>query len=275
MSDELQSGGDAAEEVQTDTTPAENQSTGAELATASESEGQHENQAQVDEAKVKQAAIDKVINEKHFQAKQAERERDDALAKVAKFEKDKQEQDAALAGNIPPFPDSLDDDFEEKKTAYNEAIARQARFAESQANFATQQQNQQAATQAAEAAKTQQLVAQYSAKASELGIDAAEMNAAMDAVVGFGLPGEAAQFLLSDTDGPLLTKHLAANPGDVITLSSMPVVQQGAFLSGLKVKAELLRPKTSNTPAPVDTLSVNGAQVDSKKYPNSEGAKFS
>ncbi len=272
MSEELQSDGAAAEN-KTEVAPVENQNAGSEL--APDSGGEHEKTPQVDDAAVKQAAIDKVINEKHFQAKQAERERDEANARADKLEKENQEREAALAGDIPAFPSELDDDFEVKKTAYNEAIARQARFQESQANFAAQQQNQQAAAQQAENLRMQQQLAEYGTKATGLGIDAAEMNAAMNAVVSFGLPGESAQFLLADPDGPLLTKHLAANPSDITALSGMSGVQQGAFLSGLKAKAELLRPKTSNTPTPVDNLSGNGAQVDLNKYPNSKGATFS
>ena len=68
----------------------ENQEIETDLAPVSEAE--HEPQPQVDEEAAKQEAINKAINKKHFEAKQAERERDEANAKLAEFERKQQEQ---------------------------------------------------------------------------------------------------------------------------------------------------------------------------------------
>jgi len=273
MSDELQTG-DAAVE----TTPIpEDQEAGADLATATE--GQQESNAQVDEAAAKQAqaqeATQKVINEKHYQAKQAERERDDALAQVAKFEQDKRESEAARVGEIPPIPDEFDDNFKEKMVLRDEAIANKAHHEHSEAAYQQSLQDQQAQEVQRQNAVFQQASVSYNARALELGIDTQELQAAGNQVVSYGLTPQLTMNILADKDGPLITKFLAANPMEAFNLANMSEFQQGAAIEAIRAKADSLKPKTSNTPNPPDILSGNGAEVDTNKYPNSKGATFS
>ena len=271
MSDvELQSG-TAADE--SNPAPAEDLNPGAVLAT--DSEGEHKEKPPVDEAAARNAATQKVISEKHFQAKQAERERDEALDKVAKFEQEKRDAEAVRAGEIPQIPNELDDDFTEKMAERDAAIVRQAEFNATQANYQQQQQDQQALAKQQVEAEHQKTRIAYSARAAELSIDAQELLAAENAIVSFGVSGDLASHIMSDTDGPLIVKELAANPNDVMTLINLSPFQQGAYLDQIKAKAEALKPKPTNTPAPSDVLTGSGTQVDTGKYPNSAGASFS
>ena len=279
---ELQTGTDAAPETKTEAAPAESQNvTGSELAT--DSVEQHEEKAPVDEAAAKSAAkaveakklTQDIINKKHFEAKQFERERDNARAEIAEFKKAHREAEAVKAGQIPDFPDQLDDNFPEKLAAYNEAIAGQATFKEQQANYAQTQQNQQLAAQQQADAAMQASMVSYNAKAVELGINAAELQTAGSIVGNYGFSQETIGHILAHPNGPLITKHLAGDVADGMKLTNMSDHEQGAFIETLSAKAELLKPKPSNTPDPVDNLSGNGAQPDLGKFPNSRGATFS
>lgn len=274
MSEELQNG-EVAPEVN-GTAETENPNVGSELAT--DSGGQHEQEPKVDEAEAKAAAAQQAtqdaINKKHFQAKQAERERDDALAKVAKFEQDKRDAEAVQAGNIPPIPDEFDDDFQTKMAERDAALVRKAQFEASQATFAAQQQANQQAVQQQAQAEFQKAQVNYLNRSVELGIDQAEMQAAGNAVVSYGLSEQLLTHIVADKDGPLITKHLAANPSDAITLAGMSPYDQGAYLSQIKAKAEALKPKQSTTPPPVESLTGGVAQTEPERFPNSAGSTF-
>ena len=80
--------------------------------------------------------------------------------------------------------------------------------------------------------------------------------------------------ILADNDGPLITKHLAANPQDGYELASMSPYSVGQFLDGIKTKASALKPKTSSTPAPATNLQGNGVDPEAGKYSHIKGAKF-
>lgn len=266
---ELQSG-DAAPEVEA--APVEDLNQGAELATATEPEP--EKTPGVDEAAKKQEAIQKAINEKTFKAKQAERNEKVALARVAELEQAERDRKAALVRDIPPMPDSFDDNFDEQLAQRDEAIRIKAEFDTSQQVYAQQQQFQQQQQAAQRAVDNQSTVTAHKARASKLGIDDAEMTAAESQVLTFGLAPECLEHILKDESSPLIVKHLAANPQEGFELAAMSPYAIGVHLEGIKAKAEALKPKSSNAPAPVDTLQGNGADPEAGKYKNLGGVKF-
>jgi len=265
---------DTATEIKTETEIDASQETGSEL--AADTEGQQEQKSQAeDEAAKKQAAIDKAFNEQYFKQKQAERERDEALAKNAEFEKQQREAEAAKAGDIPPIPDELDDDFNAKLAARDEAIANNARYQAGQDLYLQQQTQNQQAQQAQQQANYQQARTVYNARATELGISPAELQAAETAVVNYGVNADtAARIMANKEDGPLIVKVLAENAADAISLASMDSYSQGVFIAGLQSKVDALKPKQTITPKPPEILTGGGAEADAGKYPNSKGVKF-
>ncbi len=282
MSEELQTGEVAPVETVTEVTaeaqPAENHESGSELAT--DSGGQHEQAASVEEdAAAKQAAANAktqdVINKKHFQTKQAERERDEARAQVAKFEQEKRELEATQAANIPAIPDEYADDFKERLAERDAAIVRKAQFDANQTAVAKQQEYQAQQEQQKAAAEFQQAQIDYSTRSVELGIQPAELQAAGNVVAGYGLSDDLVKHIINDSDGPLITKYLAANPMDAYNLASMSVYEQGAYLNGVKDKASALKPKPSNAPTPPAQLPAGGGAQTANNRPNSAGAEFS
>lgn len=250
----------------------ENQDNGTDLAPVSEAE--HEPQPQVDDEAAKQEAINKAINKKHFEAKQAERERDEALARVAAFEEEQRKIQAAQVNNLPEWPDEFDDNFEQKKANYIEAVRKQEAFNAQQSIYEQQQQQIQQQEAQAKAARVQESMVSYANKATELGIKQDELQAAANTVANYGLSDDLVLHILGDSDGPLITKHLAANPQEGYQLAQMSPFSVGSFLDGIKQKASALKPKTSNAPSPATNLQGNGVDPEAGKYNNIKGAKF-
>ena len=236
----------------------EDQTNGADLATASESE--HEEKPQVDEEAAKQEAIQKTINKKHFETQQAKRDLEAANSRIAEFESRQREEIAAKVGTIPDMPDAFDDDFDEKVKQRDEALIAQANFNYQNQNYQAQQQIQQQEVQRAKQVKVQESMTNYSQKATELGIKQEELQAAGNTVAQYGLSDDLVMHILADSDGPLITKHLAANPQEGFQLAQMSPFMVGNFLENIRQKASTLKPKTSNAPKPGDDLRGRGAK---------------
>lgn len=276
----------------------EDQNNGADLATASESV--HEEQPKVEEsaedkAKAAQVKSDDAINKQHRKFRDEQRISTglrDELNDIKAKEQAKLAESFRNAPAIPEMPtyptsDPFDDghdiavrSFHEDMAKYNanmptyyQQVKDKSDFDAQQTNLLQNQQLQQQQEQQKQALKAQEQTIVYSTRSTELGIKPEELQAAGNAVAQYGLSNDLVMHILSDKDGPLITKHLAANPLDGHTLATMNPYSVGAFLDGIKLKAAELKPKTTNAPQPVDQLSGAGAQPD-LNYPNSEGATF-
>ena len=224
----------------------------------SEKQVQVESNEQVDEAEAAKQKANEVFNKQYGEKKQLERELEAERAKIAEFEQKRRDELAAQVGDIPPMPDTFDDDFEAKVKQRDDALRAQERYNFSQQAYQEQQQlNQQQAAQAKQQ-KIQESMVSYSSKATELGIKQDELQAAGNTVAQYGLSDDLVLHILSDSEGPLITKHLAGNPQDGFELASMSPFAVGQFLDGIKQKAGALKPKTSNAPKPATNLQGNG-----------------
>ena len=235
---------------------------------------QAESNEQVDEVAVAKQKANDAFNKQYGEKKQLERDLAAQAAKVAQFEQAERERQAAQVGNIPPMPDSFDDDFETLMQKRDEAITAQATYnANNQAYLQQEQLSQQQAAQAQQV-KIQESMTSYSSKALELGIKQEELQAAGNVVASYGLSDDLVMHILADSDGPLIIKHLAANPQDGYQLASMSPYNVGQFLDGIKTKASALKPKTSSTPEPATNLTGNGVDPEAGKHIHIKGAKF-
>lgn len=271
MSNELQNDSDDLYQEEVNAEVENHQEDGAELAT--DSDQQHEENAEAVQA-VNQEAINKAINKKHFEARQAERERDEALKRLQELERRQVEAQASQIGNIPRMPDPFDDDYEAKVQQRDQAIAEKIRFEHEQS---LRQQQQQAAQQQAEMQKQQALqesLTKYTQRATELGISNDELQTAGQTVANYGISDDLTMAILADKDGPLITKHLAANPMAAIELSQMNPFLAGAKLVEIKQKAAALKPRKTEAPKPATNLSGHGTDKDLGKYKLISGAKF-
>jgi hypothetical protein len=244
------------------------------LASETGEQVQAESNGQVDEAELAKQKSNEAFNKQYGQLKQAERDNAASAARIAELEKADRERQAAAVGEIPPMPDAFDDDFDAKIKQRDEAIIAQANFNNSNQIYLQQQQNQQQLAQQQKQEQIQQSMQSYSSKALELGIKQDELQAAGSAVAQYGLSDDLVMHILGDADGPLITKHLAANPQEGFELAQMSPFAVGSKLDSIRAKAAALKPKQSNTPDPATNLQGNGADPEAGKYKHIKGAKF-
>ena len=235
---------------------------------------QDESNEQVDEVELAKQKANEAFNKQYGQLKQAERERDALKAKQEGFERAERERQAAEIGDIPPMPDAFDDDYEIKVKQRDEALIAQANYNAQNQTYLQQQQFQQQQEAQAKQQKIQESMVSYSSKATELGIKQEELQAAASTVANYGLSDDLVMHILADSDGPLITKHLAEYPQEGYQLASMSPYAVGTFLDSIKAKASVLKPKTSSAPKPANNLQGNGADPDAGKYKYSAGATF-
>jgi hypothetical protein len=255
----------------TDTKPAEvseNPSNGPDLAT----ETQHVTTEPTEEEKEqkRQAAFNKQYGEK----KRAERERDEARVELEKLQQSRQPETPPEVGDFPnEFDYDTTDEFDRAKSAYVNNVRANERHTQQQTyNYNAQQHEQQRAAAEQQEKLNADLVS-YTASAKRNGISEQELQTAANSVYEYGITQDLATAIISDADGPLLTKYLAANPQEVQTLVNMNPYAAGAHMLNLKAKANALKPKTSSTPSP--TTDIHGGAGDPNKVnPLIKGATF-
>ena len=235
---------------------------------------QAESEVQVDEVAVAQGKANAAFNKQYGEKKQLERDLAASQATNAQFQQAERERQAVQVGEIPPMPDSFDDDFDVKVKQRDDAIIAQANF--NAQNNAYLQQQQLSQQQAAQVAQQQQaeLANSFTANAKKTGATDEEFNAVVSTLNNGGMTGDIGNAIMSDPDGYFIAKHLAANPQEAHELNTMNPILAGAKFAELKQKASALRPKTSNTPAPVDSLQGVTSDFEAKQYKYIAGAEI-
>ena len=235
---------------------------------------QAESTEQVDEVAAAKQKANEAFNKQYGEKKQLERDLEQQKQRIAQFEQAERDNLAAQVGTVPDMPDAFDDDYDVKFKARDEAIRANERYnAQNQMHQQQQQHTQQQAAQARQQEVNDSMIA-YSNKAVDFGINQNELQAAGNAVAGYGLSEDLIFHILKDSDGPLITKHLAANPQDGYQLATMSPYEVGSFLGDVKKRASALKPKKSSAPNPATNLQGNGADPDAGKYKYSDGATF-
>ena len=220
-----------------------------------------------DEHHVNQEKINKVIARKHWEAKKAQEERDEALKRLKAFE----EQNPS-APVVPEKPDPFDSDYEVKLKARDDALLARAKWEaeqETQARYAEQQAIQ---AQQARAQELAQQAKSYSDRAKSFGIEPSELQQYGQAA-GQYVSDDLAIAILNDNDGPLLTKYLAQNPMEAMELSQMSPYQAAMHIERtVRPKAQSLKPKATAAPSP--TTKVESAATVTTDSPFLKGATF-
>lgn len=242
---------------------------GADLAAASG--GDHE---QSTSDSIDQDAVNKAINKKHFQMKEAERKAEASDKRAGELEARLQKLEQGDEPVIPPIVDQYDEDYEAKVKARDEAIQRKWQFDSQQktaADQATRTQNEQVQAQQA---KVDGLVSEYNDRSVKLGLDATKVESAGNRVVEYGISADLAQFILADPEGPLITTYLAENPLELDRLGKMTPMQAAVRVnSTIREKAAPLKPKVTQAPEPAEVL--NGRGAPEGKEPWLQGVKYS
>jgi hypothetical protein len=232
--------------------------TGAELAPAT-----GDNQEEKTSQDFNQESVNKAINKKHFQMKEAERRAEAAQKEAEELKARLQKLEQGPEPTIPSIPDPYSETYEQDMVAYSEAVAKKAEFDANQRFANEQKARQQQEAQEQQQKALQEKVTQYRTNAQSLGLDPDDVDRAGDAVVNYGISADVASFLLEDKDGPLITKYLADNPMEIERLSTMsPMMAAIAVNNDLRERASVYRPKTTSAPAPPETLSGGGVPSD-------------
>jgi hypothetical protein len=209
-------------------------------------------------AEEKQAKVDQAFSKQYGQKKQAERERDALAAEVEAL---KQSQIQAPV-EVGQFPNEYDYDttteFENAKAQFVNNLQLKSKQDAHNALQAQTQENTRIHVEQERQTKIQADLVTYSENATKLGVSDEELQKAATAVNGYGLTEDLALAILADSEGPLMTKYLAANPLEVEQLTRLNPIQAGIYLANsVKVKANVLKPKTSSTPNPTTNLQGN------------------
>ena len=203
-----------------------------------------------------QDGVQKVINKKHFEMKEAERRAEALAQENAQL---RQQLPQAQRPQVPQVPDPYDDDFEAKTAARDQAIGEQNQYDWQMQQQQYQQQVAQQQHQQAEAATLHKSVTTYTDRSEKLGVSAAELQEAGNTVAQYGIPDQITQHILDDDQGPLITKYLAQHPQEIEKMRGMPLIHAGIHISNVIKPLAAGMQRTSNAPAPVDSLAGGGA----------------
>ena len=216
-------------------------------------DSQNQDEQTVDSAGINQEAVNKRISEMHFKAKEAERKAQELEKQLQQYQ-----QVNDVAPVIPDMPGEFDDNFDEKMQARDKAIADKARYDAEQAVKQQTAQERQQAEQQKQYQQLQEIGTKYTENAKKLNVSTQELETAAQTIAAYGMSDQMALHIASDEMGPLITKHLAANPAQIEALANMNPYQAGVYLEQT-VKPSVVKPKTkTEAPKPATRVEGNG-----------------
>ena len=199
----------------------------------------------------------KKINKQTFAQRQAERERDELKTRLEELE---QKAQPVLSNvDIPPIPDSWDENYEAKIRERDTAIQQKARFEASESQKLERQAEAQRKSEREHFNRQQELSETLASSSKKLGIDKAVLDQSQEVLVkqindsGRDMT-RIVDRLLSDPMGGLMIQHLATNQLDMHDIIYASPEDAGFLLAEVKQKAALLKPKSSSAPSPATTL---------------------
>jgi hypothetical protein len=206
--------------------------------------------------------LKKKIAKQTFAQRQAERERDELKKRLEDFER--KAQPVLSKTDVPPIPDSWDDNYEAKIRERDNAIMQNAKFEAAEAQRLQAQAEQQRKLEREQFNRQQELSETLEANSKKLGVDRARLDSAQEVLVkqisesGRDMT-RIVDRLLSDPMGALMIQHLAQNQLDMHDIIYASPEDAGFLLAEVKQKAARLKPKPSSAPSPATTLSGRGS----------------
>jgi hypothetical protein len=197
------------------------------------------------------------IRDAAFKAREAKREAAAEKERREELERKLQQYEAPVRPDIPPPPDPYDQDFQQRVAHRDALIAQAARWDAQQAYVQQQAQVDAQARWQAEQDKLRATVTAYSGTADKLGITAAELSQAGQAVAQFGIHDDLAQHILTDEQGPSITVYLSKNPLEMDKISNMSPIKAAAYIES-HVKPKAVKPPPQLAPEPVESLKGSG-----------------
>lgn len=211
-----------------------------------------------------------------FEMRRERREREQAQHELAQLQA-QQANPIAERPDIPDVPDQFADDFAEQQAKRDTAIREAERF-DAQSEWGQQRQIElQQQAQHQQHQEFQKTADTFKERATKLGISDDELKQNGERLISYQvLSTQEIDLILSDEQGPLITKFLANNPVELERLISEPAgssSRMSMLLTDIKTKASALKAKTTSTPAPLDSINGNSGSVQDK-YPGTDGMTF-
>ena len=207
----------------------------------------------------REETLEKVVAEKAFKAREASRENADLKRQIEELNK-AQQPDVPKAVKMPDrWEYDSDDEYSSAVNAYADARAEQNLHAHNQ-NLENEYRQRAENEKIQKANET--LVKQagdYSGRAAKLGVKPDELANAGAKLQQYGINSEIATAILQDEIGPLVTQYLASNPSAIEELNNSTWSNGATIYNKVREAAGQLKPKTSNAPPPVDTLTGGAA----------------
>lgn len=271
MSEEALQSESEAVEVEAETI--ENPETGSDLAPSTETTESESSENQA----VNQDKINAVINKKHFEAKEAERRAVAAETQLKEIQDKQLLAEQQRVSNIPEMPDAYDDNYEVKMQAWQTAVQNKAAFDANQNLIAQQAQTAHNAAQYKQQQELTERNQKFYVEAKEQGVSTEEMNGLISTIMSYGGIGvENESAIMQDPDAALILKHLAANPQEIAGMQQMSGYTLANHINtNIRAKAQALKPKRSNAPAPSTEVHGDGIDPEGGRYPHLKGVKFS
>jgi hypothetical protein len=202
----------------------------------------------------------KDVNVQHKKFRDEERGRVAAEEKLATAEKALEEARPKTV-DIPPIPDPHSETFVADIATRDEAIKQQADLNATNEQAVQQRKEKDEARLTKESAVLDKRVETFNSNLVNHGLNADEVKAAAEEVIGSGASDVFQDVLLDDKDGPLMVMYLKANPVEAEQINAMPTLELVNYLNTeIRPKALLLKPKTSSAPDPPITLTGGGAK---------------
>lgn len=215
------------------------------------------------EAKAEPDAAQKAINRKHWEAKEAERQRDKTLEENAQLKAQLAEFNKQPAPEVAPTPDPYADDYAQQQELYAESIRQQTRHAAQQEADQRAAQDRMQQQQNLQRQEQERYTKEYNDNVIAQGLEVDQVQKAIIKLAEGGkIPQEIGAKLVEDEQSPLIIAWLAEGDNylEAAPMLNMTPHQQSIFIgTTLRDKASVLKPKTSETPEPQETLDGGGA----------------
>lgn len=213
------------------------------------------------------------VNKQHKKYRDEERARVAAEKKAADLEAELKELKLkSVDMTIPPIPDQYDPDYEAKIQARDEKIKAVAAHEVSVSSLESQQKDHELEAKNSQIEAKNAKVAGFDSNMVTLGLNPIELKKAADTVVDYGISETLEDAVLEDPEGPLMVQYLANNPLRLEEINRMTPFQAYKALEEIRPQAQLLKPRTSQTPEPPEILSGGGA--GEIEHPSLKGVTF-
>lgn len=208
---------------------------------------------QVEFTEEQQRIFNDAVGKKVFKLREKEREAEALRKRVEELEQRFPQQGRPAVPEAPdPFALS-DVEYRQQLVKRDQAIREAAAWEANQQALQWQRQQAEHERQQRQIERQNEEVQAYAGRAKKLGVTPEELAEAGTVVAGYGIDPALVEMILADENGPLLTKYLARNQLELERLVQMPVTMAAVRLAtDLKSKAAGMKPKVSNTPAPLN-----------------------